>query len=436
MTSMTSMTSIPIPKSRIATRIILPLAIVGGALAILAWSSWRAWAPLTVVHAVPVVVRPVELAAGAPSPSSDSPAKVRAVGPIVQAPGWIEPSPFPISVAALTAGVVREVFVLEGDHVTKDQVVAQLVNEERLLALRKASAEVDIKASERDGLRDELTRKSKLVASGGFSEGEVTRLGHRVRGAEAAFEFASAVRDEATLALTRTEIRSPIAGVVMTRLVAPGTLVGMDASTSTILQLFDPTQLQVRTDVPLSDAGRLVIGQSAVIQVDALPGTIIRGRIIRVVQQADIAKNTLQVKVLLENPPAGLVPDMLARVKIETGAKSVGAASAGANANSDRTEVAALETALRSTVPTADGSRAGEVRVVVDVRDGVGRIEVREVLCAAGPDPDGWTAVYQGLRPGDLVVLDDSPPTKNGQSVRISERAVGITKSGGHDGHN
>jgi hypothetical protein len=60
--------------------------------------------------------------------------------------------------------------------------------------------------------------------------------------------------------------------------------------------------------------------------------------------------------------------------------------------------------------------------VVVDVRDGVGRIESREVVCA---QPAGdWTAVISGLRPGDFVVLPDSPATHDGQIVRMDNTAA------------
>ena len=286
-------TNIPLPSSRIGTRVILPAIIIGGALAILAWSRWRAWAPLTVVHAIPVIVRTTAVAQVAKQDSSNSQAnvsmKTSARGPVVQAPGWIEPSPFPISASALTSGVVREILVLEGDHVTEGQVVARLIDDQAKLEMRRASAEVDIKEADVSVMRDELTRKSKLVAGGGVGEGEVARLAIRIRGAEAALEQVRAMRDQVALALARTEVRAPVAGVVMARLAAPGSFVGMDAATAPVVQLFDPKSLQVRTDVPLADAGRLAIGQSAEIQVDSLPGVIIRGRVLRLVQQADIA---------------------------------------------------------------------------------------------------------------------------------------------------
>ena len=434
-------TNIPLPSSRIGTRVILPAIIIGSALAILAWSSWRAWAPLTEVHAIPVIVRTTAVAQVTKQDSANNQAnasmKTSARGPVVQAPGWIEPSPFPISASALTSGVTREVLVLEGDRVTEGQVVARLIDDQAKLELRRANAEVDIKAAELAVMRDELTRKSKLVAGGGVGEGEVARLAIRIRGAEAALEQVSAMRDQVALALARTEVRAPVAGVVMARLAAPGSFVGMDAATATVVQLFDPKSLQVRTDVPLADAGRLAIGQSAEIQVDSLPGVIIRGRVLRLVQQADIAKNTLQVKVLLDEPPIGLVPDMLARVKIQTGAiaTSGSAVSASAFNGAARAEIAAPSSALSHTEASADGNRTGQVRVVVDMRDQVGKIEMRLVTCAAEAGADGWTAVYDGLRPGDLVVLDDSPMTTAGEMVRVSDAPMAAPPNREHDAH-
>jgi len=472
---------IPLPSVHIGTRVVLPAVIVLSALAILAWSSWRAWAPLTTVRAVPVIIRTAgaspnmqmnssagntPTAQSAATNASQNAMNMNAAptstprGAVVQAPGWVEPSPFPIAASALISGVVREVFVLEGDHVEKDQVVARLINDQSKIALRGRDADVKIKSAELAMLQDELARKQKLVAGGGVSEGEVARLAIKVLGAKAVVEQSDAARAEAELTLARAEVRAPVAGIVMARLVTPGSLVGMDASTAAVAQLFDPNNLQVRTDVPLADAGKLRVGQQAQVQFDSLPGQTVRGRVLRLVQQADIAKNTLQAKVLLENPPPGLVPDMLARVRIyldsapaPTSAASVvqgarvtdsasaaphaSATNSAGNANSgathamdagmnsgatSRTEIAAPESVLAQTVAQDNSTRAGIVRVVVDVRDGVGRIESREVVCAAPVSE--WTAVLSGLRPGDFVVFPSSPATRDGQMVRMEDAAT------------
>ena len=62
----------------------------------------------------------------------------------------------------------------------------------------------------------------------------------------------------------------------------------------------------------------------------------------------------------------------------------------------------------------------------------MGRIESRVVVCAVPTSQ--WTAVLSGLRPGDFVVLPDSPTTRDGQMVRVEDAAAvteasDITKS-------
>jgi RND family efflux transporter MFP subunit len=424
--------SIPMPGARLASRVLLPGSIVACAVGLLAWATWRAWAPLPSVPAIAVIVRPVALpqssdsgAAGSGGSRAASPA-----GPVVQAPGWIEPAPFPVTASALVPGIVREVLVLEGDRVEAGQVVARLVDDQFRIMLARADAELRMRQAERDAMQDELSRKTKLLASGAVSAGEVARLDLKVQGASASCDQANAMRDDAALALERTLVRAPSAGLVMARLAAPGSFVGMDAETAGVVQLFDPRSLQVRTDVPLADAGRLAPGQRAEVQVDALPGRTVPGRIVRLVQQADLAKNTVQAKVLLEDPPEGLFPDMLARVRIRTGGPGsgtpAGASSAGASGQA-RSEVVVPESACAGAAPRDDGLRSAELPVIADVRDGIGTVEIRRVTLEASDDGTGWTVAIEGLRPGDMIAPGAS--VHAGRKVRVS------APQGGDHGH-
>lgn len=421
---------IPEPGRRFASRVLLPVAVVASAGALLTWASWRAWAPLPTVNATAVIVRPVAIQSAASDAGSapGSPARAAgpaaAAGPVVQAPGWIEPAPFPVTASALVPGIVREVMVLEGDRVDAGQVVARLVDDQFRIMLARSDAELRMRQAERDAMQDELSRKTKLLASGAVSAGEVARLDLKVQGASAACDQAKAMRDDAALALERTLVRAPSAGLVMARLAAPGSFVGMDADTAGVVQLFDPASLQVRTDVPLADAGRLAPGQRAEVQVDALPGRTVPGRIVRLVQQADIAKNTVQAKVLLEDPPEGLFPDMLARVRIRTGAASAGGSSAPvAGGGSARSEVVVPESACVGAAMRDDGLRVAQIPVISGVRDGIGTVEVRTVTLAPADDGAGWTVAIDGLRPGDLVA--PSASAYAGRAVRVSAATGG-----------
>ena len=124
----------PAPARRPWRRIVLPAAILLGAAWLLADAGWDAWEPRTVVVGSPVTVRTVEVA-------PDARTSGEADDVVVQAPGWVEAAPFTTYVSALTAGVVDQIRVLEGDQVEAGQVVATLVDDEARIAIRRAEAE-------------------------------------------------------------------------------------------------------------------------------------------------------------------------------------------------------------------------------------------------------------------------------------------------------
>jgi len=213
-------------------------------------------------------------------------------------------------------------------------------------------------------------------------------------------------------------VRAPADGVVMARLASPGMVAGDMREGAPLMELYDPASLQVRADVPLSDAGLIAIGQPAEVQVDVLPNRVFAGRVVRVVHQADIAKNTLQAKVLLLEPAPELRPEMLARVRIlvgETTAKMVpGTAGTAGTATRARQSVWMPEQAIHR---EGDAVRAV---VVASLRDGVGVADVRD-LRLSGAAVDGWVEVLDGLRAGDLLVTVDSGTPAPGQRVRVSD---------------
>ncbi len=203
-------------------------------------------------------------------------------------------------------------------------------------------------------------------------------------------DIAQSTRDSAALALERSEIRAPRDGVILTRLARPGSRVGGDADA--LVTLFDPASLQVRCDVPLKDAGKLVVGLAAEVRVDALPDRVFRGQVVRIVPQSDIQKNTVQCKVLIENPDEALRPDMLARVRIEASTSTARVHAEG---------LAIPTEALRLREETM-----GEV-LLAQPDAGAARAEPRRITLG-DERANGWIEVIDGLAAGDRVVIDAS----------------------------
>lgn len=432
--------SIPAPPRRAVTRILVPTALVGLAALALAWTGWRTLVPAPVVEVVPVSVRAAGGGGAAHGPgdgggphpaSSGAASEARPEGAAIQAPGWVEPSPYPVMVPALTPGIVRSVLALEGDRVEAGQVLVELVDDEQRIALRRAEADLAGSRARVAEMEDELARKSRLVETGAASAGEVARLALRIDAMRAAAGAAESELAMRALAAERTKVRAPVAGVVMARNAVPGMPAGGMQDANPLVVLYDPAHLQVRADVPLADAGRIADGDRAEVTLDVLPGRTFRGEVVRTVHQADIAKNTVQAKVRIVDPAAALKPDMLARVKLFP---RDGGAAGSAVPGGGRAAGAPRKTAIWVPEPCLLSAAGGDaVLAVVGVEDGLGTVERRTVQ--VGERSGGWAEVRDGLRAGDLLARDPGSAPAPGTRVRASDSWRSAAEGGDHVGH-
>jgi HlyD family secretion protein len=474
-----STTVIARPKARWATRLLIPAVVLlatGGLLAYAARDALQTRLEVHVAAAIPksgvgaadAGAVPVSAGSSEESPS-DAP-----LGPVaVQAPGWIEPAPYAVSVPALAEGVVREVLVLEGERIEAGQVVARLIDEDARLTLRAADAavaerntdvararaalataesQVEVERTAAAELRDEVTRKRELVAVGGLSEGTFRRMEIRLGGleakiataekmvnearaalaqAESAHAAAHVLHDEAALRLERMEVRSPVAGVVLARLVEPGSRISMSGKggesasasgmTGAILRVYDPAKLQVRVDVPLADAAKVSVGTRATVSTEALADQTFRGVVSRVVHEANIQRNTVQFKVALDAPSPVLKPEMLTRVKLH--APAIASRQRGTSTGGSEASGHGEGGDMLLLVPTAAVTSAGEEKGqvwVVDTSGGSPVARRRDIMTTPAAD-EGFTAVTSGLRLTDRIILDPpSPPAiKDGTRLKV-----------------
>jgi HlyD family secretion protein len=222
---------------------------------------------------------------------------------------------------------------------------------------------------------------------------------------------AQAARDEAQLRLERMDIRAPVAGVVMNRLVAPGSKLMLNSNemqSAQVLRLYDPARLQVRVDIPLAEAAKVGVGQQAEVVVDVLPERTFKGHVTRIVNEADIQKNTLQVKVAIEEPDAAIKPEMLARARFF------------ANADAGSTGQA-----QRLLLPESVVMRHAGGHTMVWVADQARQIAVPRTITIAGMATDGWVQVDTGIQPGDRVIADAPNSLRDGSRIRILGEVAG-----------
>ena len=235
--------------------------------------------------------------------------------------------------------------------------------------------------------------------------------------AEAKLTQASLAVSSAKLRLERMTVRSPIAGRVLAlNAQSGGRLMGLSAASereaSTVVTLYDPKQLQVRADVRLEDVPQVQVEQPVQISTAALREPL-AGHVITATSQADIQKNTLSVKVSIDDPPAVVKPEMLAQVMF------LAPEIPGSKVQGDQDPIRLL--VARELVET---SESGSTIWIVDSAESVAR---RRAIQLGRVGTGQLIEVTQGLTALDKLIVGGREGLEEGERIRVTgeDRALG-----------
>ncbi len=308
---------------------------------------------------------------------------------------------------AFASGGANEIEVILADkrENAQEATVRALRQREAILMGRRETLRAELEAAERHA-RLRIAEQRALA-------GATAMLAR----AEAAVQQAEVQERIAALRVERMQIRAPINGIVQRRLKKPGdkVMLGMDDPASAqIVHLYDPEKLQVRVDVPLADASNIFKGQACEVTVEILPDRTFKGEVTRITHEADVQKNTLQVKVRVVDPDPLLRPEMLTRVKFLPTTFDP-AAGAGRDAPSPAPTRPSAGVYVPQNAITEDAGTK-RVWVIRDRRGEFGRAAAVPVI--TGAERDGWIRVEADLHPGDLLAIDP-PALRPGGRVRV-----------------
>jgi len=322
-------------------------------------------------------------------------------GSIVQAPGWIEARPYATLVPGLVDGTVTSVKAIEGDAVKAGQVLATIDARPYEEAEQQAAGAYAMARAESAQARLQHTLAEARLSVGEAAQVDVDLAAAQLARAEGAELMARGAWERAVLEVERCSVVAPIDGVIFERRVEPGERVGGDMENEgAMFALFDPAMVQVRCDVPLADAGSVMPGQLAEVTVDAFKGRTFHGTVLVGGFRADIAKNTLQVKIGLDDADGLLRPDTLTRVRIMV---------PGSSAATARTQVV-----VPSDWVVRDGTRA--TALVMDAGF-LRRVDLGEVTDTG----DGWLIAGDGIRPGEVIVHPSHASLPDGTRIAPKE---------------
>ncbi len=298
------------------------------------------------------------------------PESIRAAGEIVAPTGALA------RVSAPVAGIVlaRGPSPAPGDRVRAGETLA-------LLAPAGADDSYATLRARVERLERESARAERLYAAEAIAAKRLEEARHDLEVARATLEALAGpgsaepgTGGEGADAYTY-RLRSPIAGVVAERHVAPGQRVDPGAAAFTIV---DPRTVWLRAHVPSAQAERVTSVTGASLTVEGGSYVHLAKRVVSVGSVIDPDTRTLAVLLSVPNPDGSLKVGMLAEGRLFLGSPVSG--------------VAIPATAVQD----EDGHRVAYVEVG-------GETFERRIL-QLGPSDGRWTIVRSGIGPGERVV--------------------------------
>lgn len=200
-----------------------------------------------------------------------------------------------IEVAARSAGIVDQVFVQEGDVVTKGQILARQEDEDTLLAVNNSRAsvaqaqsalsltQVNIRTAQREYDRLEKLAPTNFVAQQKLDEARdaIDTARATLEAQQAAVAVAQAQLAQSEYQQELTIIRAPMDGKIIRRYANPGS----GASTLNVSTMFDLEPAVphiIRSEIVESAIPDVSVGQEAEIIPEADPSKIYVGKVIRI----------------------------------------------------------------------------------------------------------------------------------------------------------
>jgi HlyD family secretion protein len=124
--------------------------------------------------------------------------------------------------------------------------------------------------------------------------------------ADAEIKLAEIALQEAETRLADTQVRPPIKGILLKKMVEEGTIISSGISTvtggTTLATIADLSKLTVIANVVESDIGKVRIGQEARLSVEAYPGRRFIGQVYHIPPQTEVEENVARFKVKIEVP--------------------------------------------------------------------------------------------------------------------------------------
>lgn len=168
-------------------------------------------------------------------------------------------------------GIIRDVPVVDTQHVSKGDILVVIDDTDTKLALQQAQAEYNRTEAERDRTKLVFDRR-KALSNSAVSAEELSNAKNAYKVAESAFMAAQAHLDQAKINLERTIIRSPIDGVVAKRQVQLGQHISAGDNLMTVVPI---QEVHIDANFKEVELRKIKIGHSVEVTSDIYGSSVV-----------------------------------------------------------------------------------------------------------------------------------------------------------------
>jgi len=297
-----------------------------------------------------------------------------------------------VRVGSLVAGPIAQMMVAEGDHVRAGQVLAKIDDRPYLDQIRQAEATVAQARANLENTRLNSARNEDLFKRGIAARKDLEDARTQVSVSEAAVRQAEATLALARLQVSRTEVRSPLDGMIVKRLMSAGEQVEGTAA-QPLFEVANLAEVELFGNVPALYLDRIRLGQRLRISTEAFPGREFEGRVVAIAPSVDASTNVGLVRIRIANQDGLLRLGMFLTVQLP---------------------LEIHPNALVVPTPAVYRDADGQTRVFR-----VEGAQAEAVPVQLGLEAQGRTELLSGVKAGETVILSGGYGLGNRAKVKV-----------------
>ncbi len=287
-----------------------------------------------------------------------------------------------------TQGRILNVSVQNGSRVGQGSALVHVDNELKAISLKQAEAGRMTAEASLEKAKLDLGRTQQLAKENAATKSQLEMAELQVKSADAQLRAAESGESFAKRQLADATVKAPFSGTVAMRYVNQGELLNPGAKVAMIV---DDSKMKLRINIGELDVPLIKIGDDAIVTVDAIGGTELKGKITTIASKADVARAYI-VEVEIPNSDKKLKSGMFARAEIKReAARDV------------------------PTVPTKALIINGQRTQIYVAHNGIAELKAVKTGAASAER----TEITEGLKDGDIIVTFGQNQLVDGAKIKV-----------------